>query len=545
MKTAKLQHYGLSLLTAGAALYGVTTNVHAADMKPNIVVIMADDVGWYNIGAYNMGMMAGRTPNLDKLAKEGMKFTDYYAEASCTAGRANFITGELPIRTGLTTVGQAGAAIGMPAEACTIATALKAEGYATGQFGKNHLGDKNEYLPTVHGFDEFFGYLYHLDAMEDPFHSGYPPAALNVVGPRNIVHSWATDTDDATEMPRWGKVGKQKIEDDGPLPPHPIDGIKYNMETVDDAFLSASVAFMDKAKAANQPFFCWINPTRMHVITHLSPKYEALRTPENGWSVYEAGMAQLDDEVGSVMQYLKDNGLDDNTIVLFTTDNGAENFTWPDGGQTPFAGAKGTVLEGGFRVPCILWWPGHVPADSTQTGIFSGLDWFPTFLAAAGNTTITDDLLKGVKIGDRTYKNHLDGYNQMDAITGKGPSARHEIFYFAESTMGAVRIDDFKYRFVDQPNGWMGGSTKPNWPILINLRLDPFERSGLTGSINYYQWFAFEFWRFVYAQQVLGAEAQTFLDYPPMQAGASFNLSALKAQLQQKMDEAKSHSTGD
>jgi len=509
--------------------------------KPNIIVIMADDVGMWNIGAYHQGMMAGRTPNIDKLAKEGMRFTDYYAEASCTAGRANFVTGELPIRTGLTTVGQAGAKIGMPAEACTVATALKAQGYATGQFGKNHLGDRNEFLPTVHGFDEFFGYLYHLDAMEDPFHPNYPKAALNTVGPRNIVHSWATDKDDATEQPRWGKIGKQKIEDAGPLPPHPMKGIKYNMETVDWDFVDASIAFIDKARAANKPFFVWLNPTRMHVVTHLSPKYEAMRTPENGWTVYEAGMAELDDEVGSVMKYLKDKGLEDNTIVVFTTDNGAEPFTWPDGGQTPYAGDKGTVMEGGFRVPCILWWPGHVPADSIQNGIFSGLDWFPTFLAAAGNTTITEDLLKGVKLGDRTYKNHLDGYNQMDLITGKGPSARHEIFYFAESTLGAVRLDDFKFRFLDQPNGWFGGTIKPDWPVLVNLRLDPFERTGLKGSINYYNWFAYEFWRFVYVQQQLGKEAQTFLDYPPMQAGASFNLSALKAELQKKMDEAKSH----
>jgi arylsulfatase len=516
-------------------------SVHAADKKPNIVVIMADDVGMWNIGAYHRGMMAGRTPNLDKMAKQGMLFTDYYAEASCTAGRANFITGQLPIRTGMTTVGQAGAAIGMPAQACTIATALKAQGYATGQFGKNHLGDRNEFLPTVHGFDEFFGYLYHLDAMEDPFHPNYPKAALNTVGPRNLVHSWATDADDPTEMPRWGKIGKQKIEDAGPLPPHPMEGIKYNMETVDDAFLAASIAFMDKAKAANQPFFLWFNPTRMHVITHLSPKYEAMRTPENGWSVYEAGMAELDDEVGAVMQYLKDKGIDDNTIVVFTTDNGAENFTWPDGGQTPFAGAKGTVMEGGFRVPCIVRWPGHVPSDSVQNGLFSGMDWFPTFVAAAGNPNITEQLLKGVKLGDRTYKNHLDGYNQTDLITGKGPSARHEIFYFAESTLGAVRIDDFKYRFLDQPNGWFGGTVKPAWPILTNLRLDPFERCGWTGSINYYNWFAFEFWRFVAVQQQLGRAAQSFLDYPPMQSGASFNLAALKAELEKRMEEAKSH----
>jgi arylsulfatase len=529
-------------LALGLALIG--SAAQAADKKPNIIVIMGDDVGWFNIGAYHQGMMAGRTPNLDKMAKEGMRFTDYYAEASCTAGRANFITGELPIRTGMTTVGQAGAAIGMPAQACTLATALKAQGYATGQFGKNHLGDKNEFLPTLHGFDEFFGYLYHLDAMEDRFLPTYPKSALDTVGPRNILHTWATDTDDATEMPRWGKIGKQKIEDAGPLPPHPMPGIKYNMETVDDAFLEASLAFIDKAKAANQPFFCWLNPTRMHAITHLSPKYEAMRTPENSWSIEEAGMAQVDDIVGSVMQHLKDMGVDDNTIVVFTTDNGTENFTWPDGGQTPFAAGKGTIMEGGFRVPCILRWPGHVPADSIQNGIFSGLDWFPTFVAAAGNADITDQLLKGVKLGDRTYKNHLDGFNQMDLITGKGPSARHEIFYFAESTLGAVRVDDFKYRFLDQPNGWFGGSVKPSWPLLCNLRLDPFERTGFSGSINYYSWFGTEFWRFVYVQQVLGKEAQTFLDYPPMQAGASFNLSALKTQLEQKMEEAKSHAVG-
>jgi len=377
--------------------------------------------------------------------------------------------------------------------------------------------------------------------MEDPFHANYPKNLLNDVGPRNMLHTWATATDDPTEMPRWGRIGKQKIEDDGPMPPHPTAGIKYNMETVDDAFLAASIAFMDKAKAANQPFFLWLNPTRMHAVTHLSPKYEAMRTAENGWTIEEAGMAQVDDIVGSVIQYLKDKGLEDNTIVVFTTDNGTENFTWPDGGQTPFAGGKGTVMEGGFRVPCLLKWPGHVPADSIQNGIVSGLDWFPTFLAAAGNPDINEQLLKGVKLGDQTYKNHLDGYNQMDLITGKGPSARHEVLYFAESTLGAVRIDDFKYRFIDQPNGWFGGTVKPDWPLLVNLRLDPFERTGMSGSINYYNWYAYEFWRYVFVQQMLGKEAQSFLDFPPMQAGASFNLSALKAELDRKMEEAKSH----
>src|SRR5512136_1270589 len=390
----------------------------AQQQKPNIVVIMGDDVGMWNIGAYHRGMMAAKTPNLDKLAKEGMLFTDYYAEASCTAGRANFITGQLPIRTGLTTVGQAGAKVGLPAEACTIATALKAQGYATGQFGKNHLGDRNEYLPTVHGFDEFFGYLYHLDAMEDPAHPNYPQELLNVVGPRNMVHSWATYTDDTTEMPRWGKIGKQRIEDAGPLYPK-------RMETVDDEIRDLAINFMDKAKKDGKPFFVWLNPTRMHIVTHLSEKYEKRRDSKNGWTIHEAGMAQIDDIVGDVMKKLKDMGVDDNTIVVFTTDNGTETFTWPDGGQTPFKGQKGTGYEGGFRAPAIIRWPGKVPAGKVENGIISGLDWFPTFVAAAGNPNIAEELKKGKQLGDKTYKVYLDGYNQMDLITGKGPSARH------------------------------------------------------------------------------------------------------------------------
>ena len=515
----------------------------AQEKKPNILVIMGDDIGMWNIGAYHRGLMAGRTPNLDKLAKEGMLFTDYYAEASCTAGRANFITGELPIRTGMTTVGQAGAPTGLPAEAVTIATVLKSMGYATGQFGKNHLGDKNEFLPCVHGFDEFFGYLYHLDAMEDPAHPNYPQNLLNVVGPRNMVHCWSTTTDDSTDMPRWGKIGKQKIEDAGTLYPK-------RMETVDDEIRDLSLKFIDKAKGDNKPFFVWLNPTRMHIVTHLSPKYEATRNSENGWSEEEAGMAQLDDDIGLVMKKLKDIGEDDNTIVVFTTDNGTEVFTWPDGGQTPFAQSKGTVLEGGFRVPCLLRWPGHVPADSVQNGIFSGLDWLPTFAAAAGNPNIAQELLKGKTIGDRTYKNHLDGYNQMDAITGKGPSARHEIFYLGESTVGAVRIDDYKFRFIDQPEGWVGAKTHPDVPYITNLRLDPFERTGWPGNgtkdggQQYFDWFKYQFWRFVFVQQVVGKELQTFLEYPPMQRGASFNLDAVKAEMAKRMEQAEAAAKG-
>src|SRR5204862_4784173 len=343
-------------------------------------------------------------------------------------------------------------------------------------------------------------------------------------------------TDDATVMPRWGKVGKQKIEDAGTLYPE-------RMKTVDNEIRDLALTFIEKAKTDGKPFFCWLNPTRMHIVTHLSDKYEKMRNSVNGWSEEEAGMAQLDDDIGLVMQKLKDLGLDDNTIVVFSTDNGTELFTWPDGGQTPFAQSKGTVMEGGFRVPCILRWPGHVPADSVQNGIFSGMDWFPTFLAAAGNANITDQLLKGVKIGDRTYKNHLDGYNQKDLITGKGPSNRHEIFYFGESSLGAVRIDDFKYRFIEQPKGWVGGKIHVDAPTLINLRIDPFERltwpenGMLDGAQGYFSWFQYEFWRFVFVQQVVAKLATTAIEYPPMQKGSSFNLDAVKAKIEEAMKE--------
>jgi len=522
----------VALVFIVSALAFLAGSAFAEEKKPNIVFIMGDDIGWFNIGAYHQGMMTGRTPNLDKLAAEGMRFTDYYAEASCTAGRANFITGELPIRTGMTTVGQAGAPLGLPAEAVTIATALKSMGYATGQFGKNHLGDLNEFLPTVHGFDEFFGYLYHLDAMEDPAHPAYPQELLDKVGPRNMVHSWASDKDDPTVQPRWGKIGKQKIEDAGQLYPK-------RMETVDDEILAFTIKFMDKAKADGKPFFVWLNPTRMHIVTHLSEKYEKMRDSKNGWTIHEAGMAQIDDIVGDVMKKLKDMGVDDNTIVVFTTDNGTESFTWPDGGQTPFFGAKGTGYEGGFRVPAMIRWPGHVPAGKVENGIISGLDWFPTFVAAAGNPNINEELLKGKQIGDQTYKVHLDGYNQMDLITGKGPSNRHEVFYFTESNLAAVRIDDFKYCFISQPDGWIGSKVHPDVPVLVNLRLDPFEKTlwpaGNFGSYQYFDWFRFEFWRFVFVQQEVAKLAMTALEYPPMQKGASFNLDTVKAKIEEAM----------
>jgi arylsulfatase len=531
--------------------------------KPNIVFIMGDDVGWFQIGAYHRGMMSGKTPNLDKLASQGVLFTDYYAEASCTAGRANFITGEIPLRTGLTTVGQAGADVGIPAQACTLATALKAMGYATGQFGKNHLGDLNKYLPTLHGFDEFFGYLYHLDALSDPYWFSFPldEKFYNEHGPRSVVHCVATDKDDETVMPRWGKIGKQKIVDEGPLPPFPdMSNVpnmhdipflkaKYDMTTFDEVLVKKSCEFMDKAKQAGKPFFVWHNTTRMHVWTFLSKKYASMQNNKTNYGLEEAGMTQLDDCVGELLKHLDDMGEADNTIVVFTTDNGAETFTWPDGGNTPFKGQKGTSYEGGFRVPCIARWPGHIKPSSVENSLFSGLDWFPTLCAAAGNPNITEELLKGVKLGDRNYKNHLDGYNQLALLEGKGPSQRHELFYFSGPKLGAVRLDDMKFQFMVQPTGWPGPKVVTDMPALVNIRQDPFERfpmisgeSALTGAFGYgNEFFAREFWRFVLVQQEVAKLAKTAIEYPPMQDPASFNLDAVKKQIE---DMIKAHHGG-
>ena len=550
----KVLGYGLSVVTAAAAaILSAVCPAQAADKKPNILVIMGDDVGWFNIGAYHRGIMSGKTPNLDKLASEGMLFTDYYAEASCTAGRANFITGELPIRTGLTTVGQAGADVGIPDpdQAVTLATVLKELGYATGQFGKNHLGDLNKYLPTQHGFDEYFGYLYHLDAMSDPYWFDYPQDWIDKVGPRNLVHSYATDTDDPTVMPRWGKVGKQRIVDEGPLAPFPnMVGrqnwqqgrkAKYDMETFDEVLVQNTNRFMDQAKKDGKPFFIWHNTTRMHVFTYIAPKYQAMMNATSNYNLEEAGMAQLDDSIGAILKHLDDIGEADNTIVVFTTDNGAEVFTWPDGGMTPFRATKGTVFEGGFRVPCIARWPGHIQPGRVENGIFSGLDWLPTLAAAAGAANITQQLLKGVTLGDRSYKNHLDGYNQLNLLNGKGPSVRHEVFYFGGPHLGALRIDDFKFQFFQQPFGWPGEKVTTDMPSIVNIRQDPFERTpsirgenlnNLGGGYmnNFY---AREFWRFVMVQQYVAKLAMTAIDYPPMQSPATFNLDAIKKQIQE------------
>ncbi len=544
----------VGLMSSAFALSAYAPAVAQQQPKPNILVIMGDDIGWFNIGAYHRGIMSGKTPNLDRLASEGMMFTDYYAEASCTAGRAAFITGEIPLRTGLTTVGQAGADVGIPDKAATLASALKEQGYATGQFGKNHLGDLNKFLPTVHGFDEFFGYLYHLDAMSDPYWYSFPndQSYRDKVGPRNLVHSYATQNDDTTIQPRWGKIGKQRIVDEGPLAPYPdmtnvpnmhdiTPKAKYDMGTFDEVLVKASCDFMDKAKADGKPFFVWHNTTRMHVWTFLSPKYQALMNSDTNYGLEEAGMAQLDDSVGSLMRCVEDGGIANDTIVVFTTDNGAEVFTWPDGGMTPFKGTKGTVMEGGFRAPAIIRWPGQVKPGTVENGIFSSLDWFPTLVAAGGNPNITQQLLEGVQLGDRSYKNHLDGYNQMNLLKGDGPSARNEFFYFGGPQLGAIRIGDFKFQFYQQPHGWPGEKLTTDMPVMVNIRQDPFERTPSIGgqSLNdmgggyMNDFFAREFWRFVSVQNEVAKLAATALDYPPMQDPASFNLDAVKRQIDQ------------
>ncbi len=498
--------------------------------KPNILVIWGDDIGITNISAYSRGMMGYKTPNIDRIANEGALFTDYYGEQSCTAGRASFITGQIPFRTGLTKVGMPAAKQGLSHEDPTIAELLKNHGYATAQFGKNHLGDRNEYLPTVHGFDEYSGVLYHLNALEEPENVDYPknPEFFAKFGPRNNIHSWATDKDDPTVDPRWGRVGKQKIEDDGALG-------KKRMETYDDEMLKLSLAFIDKAVKDDKPFFVWHNTTRMHVFTHLSPKYQAM-VAEKG--LYGAGMTEADDHTGELLKKLDDLGIADNTIVIYSTDNGAEVFTWPDGGTTPFRGEKATTWEGGFRVPCVARWPGVIKPGTVINGIFSHQDWLPTFLAAVGEPDIKEKLLRGHKADGKTFKVHLDGYDQTALLKGEGPSARTEVFYITDDgDLSAFRYNKWKVLFTQQKSTGMDVWREPfsptRMPLLVDLRADPFEAAISRGhSYEYDKWAAERMYVFVPAQAVVAKFLETFKEYPPRQKPGSFSVSDALQSLQ-------------
>jgi arylsulfatase A-like enzyme len=505
------------LAVVGAALSGVLLTMSgpawAQDTetktdKPNILVIWGDDIGGFNVSAYNDGMMGYKTPNIDRIAKEGVKFTDWYGQQSCTAGRAAFITGQSPIRTGLTKVGLPGAPEGMTAEDPTIATLLKPLGYATGQFGKNHLGDRDEMLPTAHGFDEFFGNLYHLNAEEEPEHPDYPKDAnfKEKFGPRGVIHSWAQED------------GTQKIEDTGPL-------TKKRMETVDEETTKAALDFMQKAHDDGKPFFVWWNSTRMHIFTHLKSESEG----KTGLGIYADGMVEHDAMVGQLLDKLKELGIEKNTIVMYSTDNGAETFTWPDGGTTMFRGEKNTQWEGGYRVPTLIRWPGTVEPGTVVNDIGAHEDMLTTLLAAAGEPNIKEELLKGKTIGDRTYKVHLDGYDLGPALKGDGDWPRKEFIYWTDDgSVAALRYNNYKATFLEQKaeglSVWQQPFSTLRAPLLVNLRMDPFERAQEEHAMGYDRWFLEHMFAIAPASAYVGKWLESFKEFPPRQKPGSFNL---------------------
>jgi arylsulfatase len=496
--------------------------------KPNILIIWGDDIGWFNVSAYNHGIMGYRTPNIDRLAKEGMMFTDWYAQQSCTAGRAAFITGQAPIRTGLTKVGLPGSTLGLRPEDPTIAELLKPLGYATGQFGKNHLGDRNEFLPTVHGFDEFFGNLYHLNAEEEPENADYPknPAFRQRFGPRGVLHSWATDTDDTTVDPQFGKVGKQRIENTGPLD-------TKRMQTVDEEFLGGALKFMEQAKKDGKPFFVWFNSTRMHIFTHLKPESQG----KTGLGTYPDGMVEHDGMVGQLLQKLDDLGIADNTIVMWSTDNGAEVFTWPDGGTTPFRSEKDTNWEGGWRVPCVIRWPGTIKPGTVSNDIVAHEDMLPTLLAAAGEPDIVAKVKAGHQAGDKTFKVHLDGYDLAPYLKGDAKeSPRKEFLYWSDDgDLMALRYENWKAVFAEQRaeafQVWSEPLVKLRVPLLFNLRSDPFEKAQHE-SIYYSDWLAHRVFLLVPAQAFVAQWIESFKEFPPRQTPASFSVDEVMKKLE-------------
>jgi len=488
----------------------ITTHASVASAqakKPNIVVIWGDDIGWYNISAYNLGVMGYKTPNIDRIAKQGALFTDWYGQQSCTAGRACFITGQTGFRTGMLKVGLPGAKEGLKARDVTIAELLKAQGYATAQFGKNHLGDLDEHLPTAHGFDEFFGSLYHLNAEEEFENPDYfkDLALREKYKTRGVIHTWA--------MPD----GTQKIESTGPLG-------KKRMETIDEEITNASLDYLEKAAKSDKPFFLWWNSTRMHIHTHLKEESKG----KTGLGVYPDGMVEHDAMVGQLLDKLDELGIADNTIVMYSSDNGAESFSWPDGGTTPFRGEKATNWEGGFRVPCAIRWPGVIKPGTVSNEIFAHEDMLPTILAAAGVPDVKEQLLTGMKVGDKTFKVHLDGYDITDALAGKAPNPRHEFFYFNDDgSLVCLRYDQWKIVFAEQRadgfDVWQEPFTPLRLPKVFNLRSDPFELADHE-SIGYARWRIDRVFLLVPAQEYVGKFLATFQEFPPSQKPGSFSL---------------------
>jgi len=507
--------------------------------RPNILVIFGDDIGMWNVGAYTHGMM-GRTPNIDRVAAEGMLFTDHYGQPSCTAGRAAFIMGQLPIRTGMTTIGIPGSTRGIQKSDPTLAEVLKSQGYATAQFGKNHLGDRNEFLPTAHGFDEWFGNLYHLNAEEEPEELDYPgkknPEYLKKFGPRGALHAWATNKDDATTDPKFGRVGKQRIEDTGPL-------TRKRMETFDQEVTNETLKWLDKTAKSGKPFFCWFNTTAIHIWSHVTPKYlqRAVDEGRAEQDVVRAKMIEHDEQVGSLLKKLDELGVANNTIVIYTTDNGNELLLWPDGGYAPFRGEKGTTWEGGVRVPMLLRWPGKVKPGSVSNGVQNHEDLFVTLAAAAGLPNLKKELITGKKLGATNYKVHLDGYDNTAHWTGQSEkSARREIFYYDETDLMAVRLDAWKVHLgVKHHGSWFDEKSYPSVPYIVNLLMDPMEKMtpdseewGYAGR----KFVAEKLWAPTAASVIIAAHLKTLADFPPSQGADTLSMKKAVEQAMRKLE---------
>jgi arylsulfatase A-like enzyme len=498
-----------------------TAPAQTENKKPNIVIIWGDDIGQANVSAYTKGVMGYKTPNIDRVANEGVIFTDYYAEQSCTAGRSAFITGQSVFRTGLSKVGMPGADLGLRKEDPTIAELLKAQGYATGQFGKNHLGDKDEFLPTAHGFDEFYGNLYHLNAEEEPEQPDYPkeadfPGFRKKFGPRGVIHSFANPD------------GTQKIEDTGPL-------TKKRMETIDDDVATRAAAFIEAQAKAGKPLFVWVNFTHMHFRTHTKP--ESVGQAGRWQSPYHDTMIDHDKNVGTVLAKLDELGIADNTLVMYSTDNGPHMNSWPDAGMTPFRSEKNTNWEGAYRVPAMVRWPGHIKPATVSNDIISHLDWAPTLLAAAGVPDIKEKLLKGYKAGSKNFKVHLDGYNQLPYLTGQvSKSPRDEFFYFSDDgDLTGLRYDNWKVVFAQQRSQgtlaiWGEPFVKTRIPWLYNLRTDPYEKATITSN-TYWDWYLNHVYLLLPAQTYVGQFLATFKEFPPRQKAASFTIDQVLEQL--------------